>query len=220
MASRGNQIEPRRPAPRIYLVTPPVADPAGLKDALASAVGAGDVAAVLVRVAATDERTMINRVKVLAPIVQGRGAALLVDGHPEIVARAGADGAHMTGVAALAEALALLKPARIAGCGGLASRHDAMVAAESGADYVMFGEPDEDAHRPSFEAVLDRVAWWAEVFEIPCVGFAASVEETEQLAAAGADFVALGDAVFGDARGPAVAMAEAARRLATPEAVR
>src|SRR5947207_1775896 len=219
MASRGNQIEPRRPAPRIYLVTPPVADPAGLKDALASAVGAGDVAAVLVRVAATDERTMINRVKVLAPIVQGRGAALLVEGHPEIVARAGADGAHVTGVAALAEALALLKPARIAGCGGLASRHDAMVAAESGADYVMFGEPDEDAHRPSFEAVLDRVAWWAEVFEIPCVGFAASVEETEQLAAAGADFVALGDAVFGDARGPAVAMAEAARRLAAREAV-
>ena len=220
MASRGNQIEPRRPAPRIYLVTPPVADPAGLKDALASAVGAGDVAAVLVRVAATDERTMINRIKVLAPIVQGKGVALLVDGHPEIVARAGADGAHMTGVAALAEALALLKPARIAGCGGLASRHDAMVAAESGADYVMFGEPDEDAHRPSFEAVLDRIAWWAEVFEIPCVGFAASVEETEQLAAAGADFVALGDAVFGDARGPAVAMAEAARRLAAPEAVR
>ena len=68
--------------------------------------------------------------------------------------------------------------------------------------------------------MLDRVAWWAEVFEIPCVGFAASVEETEQLAAAGADFVALGDAVFGDARGPAVAMAEAARRLAAPEAVR
>ena len=220
MASRGNQIEPRRPAPRIYLVTPPVADPAGLKNALASTLEAGDVAAVLVQLTATDDRTMINRVKVLAPIVRGKGAALLVDGHPEIVARAGADGAHMTGVAALAEALALLKPARIAGCGGLASRHDAMVAAESGADYVMFGEPDEDAHRPSFEAVLDRVAWWAEVFEIPCVGFAASVEETEQLAAAGADFVALGDAVFGDARGPAVAMAEAARRLATPEAVR
>ena len=219
MASRGNQIEPRRPAPRIYLVTPPVADPAGLKVALASALGAGDVAAVLVRLAATDNRTMINRVKALAPVVQGKGAALLVEGHPEIVARAGADGAHVTGVAALAEALALLKPAGIAGCGGLASRHDAMVAAESGADYVMFGEPDEDAHRPSFEAVLDRLAWWAEVFEIPCVGFAASVEETEQLAAAGADFVALGDAVFGDARGPAVAMAEAARRLAAREAV-
>ena len=144
MASRKNQIEPRRPAPRIYLVTPPVADPAGLKVALASALGAGDVAAVLVRLAATDNRTMISRVKALAPVVQGKGAALLVEGHPEIVARAGADGAHVTGVAALAEALALLKPAGIAGCGGLASRHDAMVAAESGADYVMFGEPDED----------------------------------------------------------------------------
>jgi thiamine-phosphate pyrophosphorylase len=66
--------------------------------------------------------------------------------------------------------------------------------------------------------VLDRVSWWAEVFEIPCVGFAATVAEAEQLAAAGADFVALGDCIFGDARGPAVAVAEAARRLAPAEA--
>ena len=219
MASRGNRIEPRRPAPRLYLVTPPVTDPAGLKDALAAALGAGDVAAVLLRMAATDDRTMINRVKALAPMVQDKGTALLIDGHPGIVARAGADGAHLPGVAAFAAALALLKPARIAGCGGLASRHDAMLAAEAGADYVMFGEPDEAAHRPAFEAVLERIAWWAEVFEIPCVGFAATAEEAEQLAAAGADFVALGDAVFGDARGPAAAMAEAARRLALKESV-
>ena len=219
MASRGNQIEPRRPAPRIYLVTPPVADPAGLKNALTSALDAGDVAAVLVQLTATDDRTMINRVKVLAPIVQGKGAALLVDGHPEIVARAGADGAHMTGVAALAEALALLKPARIAGCGGLASRHDAMVAAESGADYVMFGEPDKDRDRSSFEAVIERVAWWAEVFEIPCVGFAAAPQEVKPLVTAGADFIAAGDWVFTDPRGPAAAVAEIARQLAAAEAV-
>ena len=56
-----------------------------------------------------------------------------------------------------------LKPKYIAGCGGLATRHDAMLAGESGADYVMFGEPDRDGHRPRFEAVLERVAWWAEV---------------------------------------------------------
>ena len=47
-------------------------------------------------------------------------------------------------------AVASLKPDRIAGCGGLATRHDAMLAAESGADYVMFGEPDDaDTGRPS-----------------------------------------------------------------------
>jgi thiamine-phosphate pyrophosphorylase len=218
MASRVNPIESRRPAPRLYLVTPPVAEPAGLSDALAAALGAADVAAVLLRLAATDDRTLINRVKALAPIVQDKGAALLLDGHPDLVARSGADGAHLTGIAAFQEALALLKPARIAGCGALETRHDAMLAAEADADYVMFGEPDAQGRKPSFDAVLDRVTWWAEVFEIPCVGFAATVAEAEQLAAAGADFVAVGDCVFGDARGPAVAIAETARRLALAEA--
>jgi thiamine-phosphate pyrophosphorylase len=212
MASRGNRTEPRQPTPRIYLVTQPVADPAGIKEVLGAALGAADVAAVLLRAAVSDERTLINQIKSLAPMVQAKGTALLIDGHPGIVARAGADGAHASGVAALQEALAL-KPARIVGCGALTSRHDAMLAAEAGADYVMFGEPDEDGRRPSFEAVLDRIAWWAEVFEIPCVGFAGTAEEVEPLAAAGADFVALGDAVFADVRGPAAAMAEAARRL-------
>ena len=35
-----------------------------------------------------------------------------------------------------------LKPDRIAGVGGLSTRHDSMVAGETGADYVLFGEPD------------------------------------------------------------------------------
>jgi thiamine-phosphate pyrophosphorylase len=217
MASRGNPTEPRRPAPRLYLFTPQVADPAGVRDALAAALGAADVAAVLLCLAAADERTQINRVKALAPVIQDKGAALLLDGLPAIAAHGGADGAHLSGIAAFEAALPTLKPARIAGCGGLATRHDAMAAAEAGADYVMFGEPDDDGQRPSLDAVIDRVAWWAEVFQIPCVGFAGSADEVGPLAAAGADFVALGDWIFQQAGGPAAAIKEAAGRVALAE---
>jgi thiamine-phosphate pyrophosphorylase len=217
MASRGKPAEPRRPTPRLYLVTPQ--DPAGLADKLAQALGAADVAAVLLRLPHTDERGHVNQAKALAPAVQDKGAALILDGHPELAVRAGADGAHLTGLDALRGALGTLKPARIAGCGGLETRHDAMLAAEAGTDYVMFGEPDEHGHRPSFEAIAERVAWWAEVFEIPCVGFAAALDEVEALAQAGADFIAVGDCVFADARGCAAALADAARRLALTEAV-
>jgi thiamine-phosphate pyrophosphorylase len=219
MASKRNLIEPQRPVPRLYLVTPQVSDPAGLMNALAAGLGAGDIAAVLLRLADADERTLINRAKPLAAVIQEKGAAFLLAGHAELVARTGADGAHLSGVDAFTAAIPTLKPERIAGCGGLASRHDAMVAAESGADYIMFGEPDEDGHRPSFEAVIERVAWWAEVFEIPCVGFAAAPQEVESLVTAGADFVAAGDWVFTDPRGPAAAVAEIARQLAAAEAV-
>ena len=217
MASRGNPAEPRRPAPRLYLVTPQ--DPAGLADKLAQVLGAADVAAVLLRLPQTDERGHVNQAKALAPIVQDKGAALILDGHPDLAVRAGADGAHLTGIDALKDALPTLKPARIAGCGGLETRHDAMLAAEAGVDYVMFGEPDESGSRPSFDAIADRVAWWAEVFEIPCVGFAAALDEVEPLAAAGADFIAVGDCVFADARGCAAALADIARRLALAEMV-
>lgn len=216
MASQ-KPAETRRPAPRLYLVAP--RDATGLANQLADALGAADIAAVLLRLPATDERGQVNHVKALAPTVQNKGAALLLDGHPDLATRAGADGSHLSGIEALASAIATLKPARIAGCGGLETRHEAMVAAEAGADYVMFGEPDPRGDRPAFEAIAQRVAWWAEVFEIPCVGFAATLDEVEPLAAAGADFIAMGDCVFGAGHGAAATVADAARRLAIAETV-
>jgi thiamine-phosphate pyrophosphorylase len=93
-----------------------------------------------------------------------------------------------------------------------------MLAAEAGADYVMFGEPDQHQHRPSLEAVVERVDWWAGLFEIPCVGFAGSMEDVAPLADAGAEFIALGDWIFDYPQGAALAVAEAASRLAPVEA--
>ncbi len=214
MASRPKQAEPR-PAPRLYLVTPRLDDAAAFVPRLAAALEAGDVAAVLLRLADADERSMINRAKALAPTAQQQGAALILDGHADLVARAGCDGAHLTGLAAFGEAAERLRPERIAGCGGLSTRHDAMVAAESGADYVMFGEPDSTGERPAFAAVEERVAWWAEILEIPCVAFAGSPEEVRPLAEAGADFVALGDWVWADPQ-RLVAAAEQDIKLAEP----
>ena len=114
--------------------------------------------------------------KSVAAAVQRRDIALLFDGRPELVARAGADGAHLTGLEALRAALPALKPDRIAGAGGLRSRHDAMLAAEANADYVMFGEPERRGGRLPF-SIEERVAWWAELFQPPCVGYAASSGE-------------------------------------------
>jgi thiamine-phosphate pyrophosphorylase len=211
MAFQPHPTAPRRPAARLYLVTPLVAEPAAYVGPLAAALAAADIAAVLLRLAVADERTLINRIKEIAPAVQECGAALLLDGRPELVARSGADGAHLTGTGAVKEAIAGLKPDRIAGVGGLASRHDAMLAAESGADYVMFGEPDRAGKRPSFEAIHERVTWWTEVFEVPCVAYAAGFDEVDEFAAA--EFVAVGEFIFSDSRGPAAAVADAAARL-------
>jgi thiamine-phosphate pyrophosphorylase len=204
---------PPRPLPRLYLATPVIDDPAPLMASLPGLLAAADVAAVLLRLKPTDQRTMISRIKTLAPVIQDGGAALLLDGHVELVARAGADGAHLTGIEAMEDAMPTLKPDRIAGVGGLATRHDSMAAGEAGADYVLFGEPDAKAQRPSVEAIAERLQWWAELFEPPCVGFAASREEAHEFAAAGADFVLVGDFIWNDKRGAKAALMDAEQTI-------
>jgi thiamine-phosphate pyrophosphorylase len=218
-----------RPRPRLYLVTPRLDDTASFIGEISATLSAADVAAVLLRLADADERTLINRAKTVAAAVQRRDIALLFDGRAELVPRVGADGAHLTGIEAFAAALATLKPDWIAGAGGLRGRHDAMLAGESGADYVMFGAPPLDpprhggegtvrASRPPFEVVEEQVKWWADLIELPCVGYAASADEVGALAAAGADFVALGDWIWAQPHAAAAAVAAASKKLAEPVA--
>jgi len=199
--------------PRLYLATPVVDDPSSLTAALPGLLAGRDIAAVLVRLTDTDPRSMITRIKQLGSPIQNAGAALLLDGqnlskHVDLVARSGADGAHLDGIAALEEALPRLKPDRIAGVGGLTTRHDSMVAGERGADYVLFGEPDARGQRPAMDAVAERLAWWAELFEPPCVGYAASIEEAHEFVRAGADFIMVGDMIWTDSRGAAATLAD------------
>jgi thiamine-phosphate pyrophosphorylase len=196
---------------RLYLVTPPLGDAGAIADVLADALNAADIAAVLVRLEDGDEAALLERVKTLRILIQSNGAALLLDGHAGLVARAECDGAHLTGTDALKAAAPGLKPKYIAGCGGLGTRHDAMLAGESGADYVMFGEPN--GRRPSFDAVIERVAWWTEIFQVPCVGYAANLDEVEALARTGAEFVAVDEAVW---RSTASLRAAAERLAAEP----
>ena len=212
------QSEAERPVPRLYLVTPPVTDAAAFAHALEPALAAADIAAVLLRLAPGGESELVGRIKLLAPLAAKAGAALLLNGHVDLVSRSGADGAHLTGIHAVEDGIGRLKPDRIAGAGGMTTRHDAMLAVEADADYVLFGEPDLNGERPHLSAIEDRVSWWQEVFQPPCVGYATSLDEVTALAAAGADFVAVANFIWDDPRGPAAVVADAAQRLQRTEA--
>jgi thiamine-phosphate pyrophosphorylase len=201
-------------APQLYLVTPWLDDTASFARDLGVALDVGDVAAVLLRLADADERTLIQRTKAVAAVVQPRGVALVLDGRPDIVARAGADGAHLTGIEAFTASVASLKPDRIAGVGSLRSRHDALLAGEGGADYVMFGEVNRQGARPPFAATEEQIGWWAGLLVVPCVGYAESLDEAALLAQARADFVALGDWIWTKDPAPAAVIAAAATRIA------
>lgn len=191
----------------VFTLTPAL--DAGTVDA---AVRAGDVACVVLRLPDGPAADAAH-LREVAQAAQRHEAAVLLAGPEGLVAAAGLDGVHAPSVG-LDAVLRLLKPAAIVGAGGLSTRHDAMVAGESGADYVWFGElipvPGD------FSRGLDLVGWWAGLFEVPCVAVAASLDEVEALAHAGADFVALAESLLSTGEAAAI-VAAAQARLAPAE---
>jgi thiamine-phosphate pyrophosphorylase len=199
------------PATRLFLILPAIADPLAFKPVLAAALAAGDVACVLLR-SAPELKAIAQS---LMPLVQERDAAFLIEGDPRLAARTGADGVHVAfSPDAVESALSSLGQDAIVGAGALERRDDAMSAGEAGASYVMFGEPDERGNRAAPELVLERVGWWTEIFNVPCVAFAGSLDDVRPLAEARAEFVALGDAVWNHPAGPAEAIKQAQAILA------
>lgn len=163
---------------------------------LEAAFAAGNVASVVLR--GTDGRAAdASGCKPLVTAIQARGAAALIDGDARLARTLKADGVHVpvseAGSAAYAEAREIVGSGAIAGFDAGRSRHDAMTAGEDGADYVGFGIPAFVKDRETaIERQIELIAWWSEIFEVPCVAFdVADAETAGVLAAAGADFVAL-----------------------------
>lgn len=198
-------------APRLFLITPPLAEAAGFVPLLEAALAAADVACLLVRTSTRDEGAIKAIFKTLAPMAQARGTACLVEHESRIAARADADGVHMAGVGPeLEEAIAAMRPDRIVGVGSLSGRDAAMEAGEAGVDYLMFGGPDETE---THESICERVAWWAEIFNIPCVGYISDPAFAGDMAQAGAEFIAICDGLWDKPDAIAATMAALVRAV-------
>ena len=190
---------------RLALLGPHGLDAEGMEGfvtSLRAACGTGDVAAVILRLAATDERGLTARVKQVAPVAQEHGAALVVacpgfTGDLAAVAiRGGADGVHIDKPRELKELRDRLRDGRILGVGGVETKHAAMEAGEAGVDYLMFGGLYPDGVAPEADTVLARVSWWVEIFETPCIAVATTAEAVEPLVATGSEFIGLESALW------------------------
>jgi thiamine-phosphate pyrophosphorylase len=213
---------PRPPRCSLYLVTPllSAADARAFAESFADVLRAAPVASALVRLAPGAQG---DAKAIVAPLLRAAVAAdcaLLIENDARLAARLGADGVHVAGGGAnLTAAIESLKPERIVGASAR-TRDEAMTAGEMGADYVMFGEPRGETQGTPFEALAERVAWWAEIFETPCVAYAGAIAAAGELARAGADFVAIDEAIWG-AHSPPEAVREVEALLAdTPAEIR
>jgi len=196
---------------RLYLITPPkIDDLAGFAADLEQALGAGDVACLQLRLKDASDAEILAAAEVLKPICVAHDVALLINDRPDLALKADADGTHVGQEdMSYAEARALLGKDRIVGVTCHDSRHLAVDAGEAGADYVAFGAFFETKTKEvKTAAPVDILNWWSEMTEVPCVAIGGlTVENSESIIAAGADFLATSNGIWGYSEGPAAAVA-------------
>ena len=203
---------------QLYLITPPrIDDLAAFAATLGTALAAGPVSAVQIRVKEGDAEAAA---RALTPVIQAAGAAAIVNDDPALSVAVSADGVHVGQEdAPYAEARAAVGPKAAVGVTCHASRDLAMAAAEAGADYVAFGAFFETATKsPKSRATPEILEWWSEIFEVPCVAIGGiTAENCAPLVRAGADFLAVSSGVWGHRDGPAAGVAafDAAIRAAS-----
>jgi thiamine-phosphate pyrophosphorylase len=193
---------------RLYLITPPVLK-AGFADDLAAALGAGDVAAVQLRLKPAADADILQAGRMLMPIVQAAGAALILNDRPDLAAQLGADGVHIGQEdGTIGEARAALGRDKMIGVTCHDSRHLAMEAGEAGADYVAFGAFfPTDTKEASTRAEIELLEIWRETMEIPCVAIGGiTVDNAAPLVRAGADFLAVSAGIWRHPQGPGEAV--------------
>lgn len=191
---------PRRSQPcALYLISPQEVG-GDFPERLRAALGAGPVAAFQLRVKDIGEHELARLAEPLQRICDEQDVAFIVNDSISLAKRLGADGVHLgQSDGDLREARDVLGPAAQIGRTCHDSRHLAMQAGEDGADYVAFGAFYETMTKPShYRPDPQLLSWWSALFEVPCVAIGGiTPANAAPLVAAGADFVAVCQAVFG-----------------------
>jgi thiamine-phosphate pyrophosphorylase len=195
---------------RLYLITPSVIpDLPAFTGAVEEALGAGDVAALQIRMKEAPEHEIEAAVRALTPICHARDVAVILNDNPRLAKKLGCDGVHIGAEdAPLDEARRIMGPNAMIGVTCADSRHRAMEAAEGGADYVAFGAfYPTDTHTTLYRPDPEILSIWSETMQVPCVAIGGiKVDNCAPLAKAGADFICVVTGVWDYPAGPGAAV--------------
>jgi thiamine-phosphate pyrophosphorylase len=184
---------------RLYLISPQEVG-GSFPDRLKQALEPGLAVAFQLRVKNVGEDELARLAEPLQRICAEARVSFIVNDSMTLAKRLGADGVHLgQSDGDVRDARALLGPAAQIGKTCHDSRHLAMEAGEAGTDYVAFGAFYPTTTKPSdYRPEPSILSWWSTLFEIPCVAIGGiTPDNAAPLVTAGADFVAVCQAVWG-----------------------
>lgn len=182
----------------LYVITRDGEQPEALDASVRKALKGG-AAVVQLREKAPSERE--HKARLLRSICREFGVPLIINDDAELAARSGADGVHLgRDDLSIAEARAMLGGQSVIGLSCYDSLERAEEAAAQGADYVAFGRFFSSRTKPlASPAHLDTLRAARSQLAIPIVAIGGiTIKNGRGLVEAGADLLAVVDAVFGE----------------------
>lgn len=182
---------------------------------LRTALESADVASVILAAARGQERESVRRAEKLVRVAQQADVAALIANHTGLAGRCAADGILLAPPdSGYRDIVPRFSRQMIVGLGGAMTRHRALELGEAEPDFLFFGKIGGDIRPDPHPKNLELAAWWSELVEIPGIVMGGnSIESIVACAQSGAEFAALGQAVFAHGNGAGEAVKIANRLL-------
>ncbi len=197
------------PACQLYLISPPDFEVRDFSTSLHAALATTHVSCFQLRLKGVEDEDILNAGRALLPICRDFEVPFILNDRPDLAAELKAEGAHLgQDDMSYKNARQWLGNDAIIGVSCYDSSHAAMVAAESGADYVAFGAfYATTTKKPRTQATPQLLSLWQQATTIPCVAIGGiTVDNCPPLIKAGADFIAVVSGVWNHPEGPSTAV--------------
>lgn len=183
--------------PQLYLITPYSFDFSLFPNVLKSVLDVSEVACLRLATAGMDEPTVRRAADTLRDMTHERDIPLVIEDHARLVGPLGLDGVHLNdGPRQVRNLRKELGPDPIIGAHCGVSRHDGMIAAEAGADYISFGPVGPTTLGDGSQAPVDLFAWWSEMIEVPVVAEGNLDKDHIATLSEITDFIAIGSEIW------------------------
>lgn len=188
---------------KLYLITPPEFDVVEFSPQFEFALSTNQVSCVQLRLKqhndiAVEDCHILQASETLLPIAHKYNVPFLINDRPDLALQAGADGVHLgQDDMSYENARSILGSKSIIGISCQNNRHNAMLAADSGADYVAFGAFYNSSTKDNTQiSDLDTLEWWQTLMKTPCVAIGGITHDNVLPLLPHADFIAVSHSVW------------------------
>jgi len=179
---------------KLYLITPSKININKFSVSLDEVLKTSLVSCLQLRLKDVKDKDIIEAARILKPICSNYNVPFILNDRLDLVRELETDGVHLGQEdASISEARKLLGPNAIIGASCYNSKHQAMEAAEAGANYVAFGAFfDTKTKNPKTRAKINTIKDWVFISDVPCVAIGGiNPSNCIELVSAGVDFLAV-----------------------------